>query len=170
MKRYAFTFLVLATFFQVVSAQDDKAKRPSPPAVAEGTIDGVKVKVDYSTPSAKGRKMLGGIEPYGKVWRTGANETTSIEFSSPVKIEGQEVPAGKYALFTIPGNDEWVIIINKTIKWGAFSYNQAEDVIRATVKPGKTTSFQEKFNITVEKDKVVLKWENTQVGFRVGKG
>jgi hypothetical protein len=111
--------------------------------------------------------MLGGVEAYGKVWRTGANETTSIEFSAPVKIEGQEVPAGKYALFTIPGSDEWVIIINKTIKWGAFTYKQDEDVIRANVKSGKTSNFQETLSIAVVKNEVVLKWENTQVAFHV---
>ena len=80
--------MLLAVVAITVQAQD-KSKRPSPPATAEGTINGVKVKIDYSQPSAKGRKMLGGIEPFGKVWRTGANETTSIEFSGPVKTCGR---------------------------------------------------------------------------------
>jgi Protein of unknown function (DUF2911) len=148
-------------------AQEDKSKRPSPPAVAEGTIDGVKVKIDYSTPSAKGRKMLGGIEPYGTVWRTGANETTTIEFSGPVQIEGKELAKGKYALFTIPGETDWTIIFNKTIKWGAFSYKQDEDVLRVNVKSSKAAAFQEKFLIEVKKNHVVLKWENTEVAFGV---
>lgn len=148
-------------------AQDDKSKRPSPPAVAEGTIDGVKVRIDYSAPSARGRKMLGGNEKYGEVWRTGANETTSFEVDKNVTIEGVALAKGKYALFTIPGENEWVIIINKTIKWGAYSYDQKDDVLRVKVKPGKTASFVETFNISIEKDQVVLKWENTQVAFKV---
>jgi hypothetical protein len=158
--------MLLAIVAITVQAQD-KSKRPSPPATAEGTIGGVKIKIDYSQPSAKGRKMIGGIEPYGKVWRTGANETTSIEFSGPVKIEGKDVPKGKYGLYTIPGEAEWTIIINKDIKWGAFDYTDKSDVIRVNVKPTKTASFVETFVISVDKDQVTLKWENTQVAFKV---
>jgi Protein of unknown function (DUF2911) len=169
MKRSITMFLLLFVAVFATVAQEDKSKRPSPPATAEGTIDGVKIKVDYSAPSAKGRKMLGGIEPFGKVWRTGANETTTIEFSAPVKIEGKDVPAGKYGLFTIPGETEWVVIINKGIKWGAYTYKQDEDVVRVTVKPTKTASFVETFNIAVEKDQVTMKWENTQASFKIKK-
>ena len=165
---FSLLFAVLVTTFAF--GQEDKSKRPSPPASAEGTIDGVKVKVDYSAPSAKGRKMLGGVEQYGKVWRTGANETTSIEFSGPVKIEGKDLAAGKYALFTIPGEKEWTIIFNKTIKWGAFSYKEEEDVLRVKVAASSASAFQEKFNISVEKNKVVLRWENTEVAFGVKGG
>lgn len=141
----------------------------SPAATAEGTINGVKVKIEYSSPSARGRKIMGGLVPFGQVWRTGANATTSIELSSAAKIEGKELAAGKYALFTIPGENEWVIIINKTIKWGAFSYSEGDDVLRVNVKPSKTSAFVEAFNIAVEKNEVVMKWENTQVAFKVSK-
>jgi len=118
MKRSLSIIMLMFAASVVVLAQDneDKSKRPSPPAVAEGTIDGVKVKIDYSKPSVKGRKIFGGLEKYGDVWRTGANETTTIEFSAPVKIEGQNVAAGKYSLFTIPGENEWTIIINSDEK------------------------------------------------------
>jgi Protein of unknown function (DUF2911) len=166
---------MLASIFAISAlAQDakpeDKTKRPSPPAMAEGKIKGVTVKVDYSAPSAKGRKMLGGIEPFGTVWRTGANESTIIEFSGPVKIGGKNVAAGKYALFTIPGEKEWVIIINTGIKWGAYDYKESEDIARVTVPAEKAPAFVETFKIEVVKNKVVLKWENTQVGFKVAKG
>lgn len=163
-----FSLLVVLAFFSVAAIAQDK-KMPSPPAKAEGTIDGIAVTIDYHQPSAKGRKMLGGINPYGEVWRTGANATTSVEFSGPVKIEGKELAAGKYGLFTIPGENEWVIIFNKTIKWGAYSYNKDEDVLRVTVKPGKTPSFVETFTISVEKNNIVLNWENTSVSFKVSK-
>lgn len=170
MKKQILYLLPLLVFVFATSGFAQDKKMPSPPAKAEGTIDGVKVTIDYHQPSAKGRKMLGGINPYGEVWRTGANNTTSIEFSAPVKIEGKALPAGKYALFTIPGEQEWVIIINKTIDWGAYKYKKEDDVLRVNVKPGKTDSFVETFNIAVEKDKVVLKWENTSVAFKITKG
>jgi len=170
MKRNLFlsTFILALVMAYCARAQDNKM--PSPPGTAEGTIAGIKVKIEYHQPSARGRKMLGGHEPYGTVWRTGANETTSIEFSGPVKIDGKDVDKGKYALFTIPGENEWTIIINKTIKWGAFDYKQSEDVARVAVKPAKTESFVETFNIAIVKDQVVLKWENTLVAFRISKG
>ncbi|QOI97657.1 MAG: DUF2911 domain-containing protein [Flammeovirgaceae bacterium] len=165
-----FTAFVAALTF--VAAAQDKSKRPSPPAVAEGTIDGVKVKVDYSQPGAKGRKVMGGLVPYGEVWRTGANEATVIEFDKNVKIEGQALAAGKYTLFTIPGENEWTIIFNKkTGQWGAYDYakNKDQDALQVKVKSGKT-NFTELFTISVDKDVVTLKWENTAVSFKVSKG
>jgi len=148
--------------------KEDKSKRPSPPAKAEGVADGARIVIDYSKPSAKGRKMLGGIEPFGKVWRTGANEATTFAVDKNVKIEGKELPKGKYSLFTIPGENEWTIIFNKTVEqWGAYEYKEAEDALRITVKPGKTDKFVETFFISVEGNKVVLRWENTQVAFAV---
>ena len=148
--------------------KDDKSKRPSPPAKTEGVADGAKLVIDYSKPSAKGRKMLGGIEPFGNVWRTGANEATTFEVDRTVKIEGKELPKGKYALFTIPGENEWTIIFNKTSEqWGAYDYKEADDALRVTVKAGKTDKFVETFDIAIEGKKVILRWENTQVAFSV---
>ena len=91
------TLMIASALTMGVFAQE---KMASPPASSEGTIDGVKIKVDYHQPSARGRKIMGSLVPYGAVWRTGANETTTIEFSGPVKIEGKDLPKGKYALFT----------------------------------------------------------------------
>src|SRR5882672_5711632 len=154
---------VLVAFLSV--AQDKKM--PSPPAAAEGKSGAVTVKIDYHQPSAKGRKIMGSLVPFGEVWRTGANETTTIEFDVPVKIEGKDVAKGKYSLFTIPGENEWTVIINKGIKWGAYTYKEGEDVLRVKVKPGKASSFQEKFVIVMDKKEVVLKWENTDVKFAI---
>lgn len=162
---------MLAMFAIALSSSVWAQNKPaSPPAKAQGTIDGVAVTIDYHQPSAKGRKIMGGLVPYGEVWRTGANNSTSIEFSQNVKIEGKALPKGKYGLYTLPGENEWVIIINKTIDWGAYKYKQEDDVLRVTVKPTKTDSFVETFTITVEKDNVLLKWENTAVAFKVTKG
>ncbi len=171
MKRISLLTALLIVLTVSVFAQD-KSKRPSPPAVAEGTIDGVKVKIDYSQPGAKGRKVMGGLVPYGEVWRTGANEATVIEFDKNVKIEGQALAAGKYTLFTIPAENEWAIIFNSKIgQWGAYDYtkNKDKDVLKVTVKPAKA-DFTEAFTITVDKDAVTLKWENTVVAFKITKG
>lgn len=160
--------LTIAAVFVSFAAIAQKPM-PSPPAKAEGMIDGIKVTIDYHQPSAKGRKIMGGLVPYGEVWRTGANATTSIEFSTDAKLEGKPLPKGKYALFTIAGENEWTIIINKTIKWGHFSYSEADDVLRVKVKPGKTADFVETFTIAVEGKKVVMSWENTKVAFGISK-
>lgn len=142
-------------------------KYTSPPAKAEGKSGASSITIDYCQPSAHGRKMIGGTESFGKVWRTGANKSTSITFSTAVKIEGKDLAAGTYALFTIPGENEWTIIINKSIEWGAYSYKEADDVLRVKVKPSKTESFVETFNISIANDQIILKWENTQVAFAV---
>jgi hypothetical protein len=164
----AFSALALITNATLAQDKEDKSKRPSPPAKAEGTIDGAKVVIDYSSPSAKGRKIFGGLEAYGKVWRTGANEATTFEVDKNVKIEGKDLPKGKYGLFTIPGETEWTIIFNKTAnQWGAYDYKEADDVLRVKVKAGKTKNLVEKFNIAIEGNKVVLRWENTEVAFAV---
>lgn len=162
----ALTLFAVILFTNLVAQE----KPASPPAKAEGTIDGVKVTVDYHQPSAKGRKIMGGLVPYGEVWRTGANATTSIEFSGNVKLEGQALAKGKYGLFTIPGENEWTIIINKQADGSPYDYSDAKDAIRVKVKPAKTSGFVETFTITTEKNQVVLKWENTQVAFKITKG
>jgi hypothetical protein len=166
MKKSSITFFVLIFCSVVAFGQ----KMASPPAKVTGNADGVEVKIDYHQPSAKGRKIMGGLVPYGEVWRTGANATTSIEFGANVKIEGQALAKGKYGLYSIPGENEWVIIINKDVKWGAYDYTDKNDVLRVKVKPSKTSAFVETFTISVEGNKVVLKWENTQVAFMIGKG
>jgi Protein of unknown function (DUF2911) len=164
-KSYFLALLAIVVFS--ATAQDDKKKMPSPPAKAEGKSGAATITIDYHQPSAKGRKMLGGINPYGEVWRTGANKTTTLTVSAPVKIEGQDLAAGTYGLYTIPGENEWTIIINKGIEWGAYTYKQSDDVLRVKVKASKTDAFVETFNISVQGDQVILKWENSQVAFSV---
>jgi Protein of unknown function (DUF2911) len=158
-KSYLLAIAALCTF--VAHAQK------SPPATVQGKGGAASITIKYSQPSAKGRKIMGDLVPYGKVWRTGADNSTSIVVSGPVKVEGKDLAAGTYALFTIPGENEWTIIFNKTIAWGHFSYKQEDDVLRVNVKPSKTDSFVETFNISIVNDQVILKWENTQVAFSV---
>jgi hypothetical protein len=167
-----FLFLIASSVMLVASAQGgDKSTRPSPPATDKETLsNGAVVSVEYSQPSIKGRTIGKDLEPMnGKIWRTGANEATVFEVSKAVKVEGKDLPAGKYALFTIAGDDEWTIIFNKTWKqWGAFNYKEADDALRVKVKPGKTKEFVEKMTIDVAKNgKVTLSWGNVQVDFKV---
>jgi hypothetical protein len=161
--------LVLAAIGSESFAQGQGQKMKSPAATATGTVDGVNITITYSQPAVRGRKVMGDLVPYGKVWRTGANATTSIEFSDAVKIDGKAVAKGKYGLYTIPGKDEWTIMINKDIKWGSDEYTEKQDVVRVKSKPVKTAALVESFTIAVEKNLVVMRWENTEVSFKVSK-
>src|ERR1700675_3642107 len=103
----------------LIWAQDDKSKRPSPPATATGKVMGATITINYSSPAVKGRKIWGGLVPYDKVWRTGANEATIFETSKDIKIGGKTLKAGKYSLYTKPGEKEWQVIFNsQTGQWG----------------------------------------------------
>lgn len=159
------------TFTLQACAQEDKSKRPSPPATTTVTTNkGVTITIDYSQPALKGRIIGKDVEPMaGKVWRTGANEATVFTIDKDVTVEGKMLPAGKYGLFTISGDKEWTIIFNKTSKqWGAFNYKQADDALRVTVKPGTSSTPMERFTITADKSgKVSLWWGNFDVDFHV---
>lgn len=166
LKESLFTLLALILIATVSSAQG----KPSPPAKVEGIISGVEIVIDYHQPSAKGREVMGGLVPFDKVWRTGANDATTIEISEAIKVEGKKLSAGKYALFTIPGKDKWTIIFNTNHKqWGAYDYDKTKDALRVTVKPSKTDDFIETFNIQVTDGAVEMKWENTLVKFNISK-
>ena len=168
MRKITAFVLAIAALIVVQQANAQNSKPLSPKETVEATIDGVKTKIVYCRPSAKGRKIMGSLVPYGDIWRTGANEATSIEFDKPVKIEGKDLPAGKYALFTVPNEKEWTIVINKNYdQMGAYNYSADQDVLRVNVKPTATDKFVEMFTISTGKDKVNLEWENTRVEFKV---
>lgn len=164
-------FAVTAMILQVsvLNAQDDKSKRPSPPAQAKATIGKTDITIDYSQPAVKGREIGVELAPYGKVWRTGANEATTFEVSTDVKVEGEELKAGKYGFFTIPGENEWIIIFNSVPdQWGSFNYDKSKDVLRVSVKPDKTSDSTERFTISIkDSGQVVMKWGKHQVNFEV---
>ncbi|MBE7177051.1 MAG: DUF2911 domain-containing protein [Mucilaginibacter polytrichastri] len=178
MKKFLMMALMLAattTAFKA-SAQmgdDEKSKRPSPPMTAKETLaGGASVTIDYGAPSLKGRVMGKDIEPKeGQVWRAGANEATTIEFSKDVKVEGKALPAGKYAFFTIKNGAEWTLIFNKEWKtWGAYDYekkNKDKDALQVKVKEGKGAE-TEQLKYTIAKNgKVTLNWGTTAVSFTV---
>jgi hypothetical protein len=123
---------------------------PSPLSTLKQRVGTTDIEIEYSRPGVKGRKIFGDLVPFGEVWRTGANASTKISFSNPVKFEGTEAPAGKYALYTIPGEKEWTVIIYKdTSLGGAFGYKQADDFARIKVNPTKLSEPVETFTIDV---------------------
>lgn len=142
---------------------------PSPRREAKGSIDGVNIFVDYGSPGVKGRKIWGGLEKFGKVWRAGANETTSISFDKNVLINNQPLDSGKYALFIIPNkDDDWVVVINRDWdEWGAFSYDQAQDVLRLKVTPDWQNTVQERLKYSVDEDNLVFAWEKAKLKMEV---
>ena len=161
-------FFSMSLLLVFAASAQDKSNRKSPPAQVSKKIGDVTVTVDFSKPSKRGREVFGKLVKYGEVWRTGANESTWIEFSGDVEVEGKKVSAGKYGLFTVPGESEWVIILNKTWdKWGAFSYKESDDVLRVNVKSQKTEA-TEVFDIQIDDDgNVSLAWDETMVSFAV---
>lgn len=171
-------FLLFISAFIVFSVQDTYSQqknekvRISPKASVSQTVGFTDVTISYSRPGVKGRKIWGGLVPYDKVWRAGANEATKITFSTDVNIEGKNLPAGSYGFFAIPGRNEWTLIFNKVAdQWGAFEYNEAEDALRITVKPEKA-NFTEwlRYGFTRTSDNtatVNLIWENLKVPFKL---
>lgn len=166
------TMLVLAIAAALTTdlqAQGLKMPQPSTAQTITQNFGLGKITLNYSRPNVKGRKIFGAMEPYGTVWRTGANSATVISFTEPVKIEGKELPAGDYGLFTIPGKDEWTVIFNKGAKqWGAYEYKEAEDVLRVKVKAIKLKDKVETFtmqfaNVLPTTAQLQLMWENTAV-------
>jgi hypothetical protein len=130
------------------------------------------ITINYHRPLIKGRKVWGGLVPYGQVWRAGANENTIIEFSDPVTVEGKPLAKGVYGLHMIPGQDEWTVIFSKNSSaWGSFTYNQAEDALRVTVKPQpaemKEALAYEVDNVGPNSAVVSMRWEKIAVPFKV---
>ncbi len=152
----------------LLAGRGDDADRASKNGKTEGTIDGVNVSLEYGRPNVKERKIWGGLVPYGKVWRTGANEATTISFSADITIGGgRTLVEGTYGLFTIPDESSWVFIFNETAdQWGAFSYDAGEDALRVSAKP-KAAEHVESMEFVIEGSSVVLRWEKLAVGFEV---
>ncbi|HTQ78663.1 MAG TPA: DUF2911 domain-containing protein [Thermoanaerobaculia bacterium] len=178
MKRLSFALRgigLLPLLFQltaVASAQQIDFPRPSPDASISQTIGLTEITLHYSRPGVKGRKIWGGVVPFGQVWRTGANENTTIRFTTAAKVEGHEVPAGLYGVQTIPTDGEWTLILTKdNDKLGAFSYKPENDVLRVQLKP-QPAELQERMgfeftDLTDTSAKVVLRWEKLAVPFTI---
>lgn len=171
------TLLVLCFAFGFGLQAQIKTPAPSPKCEIKQVIGLGDFNVEYSRPSAKGRPIFAadGLVPYGSLWRTGANASTKVSFSSDVMIDGREVPAGKYALYTIPNADSWTIVFHKNLEhWGVGgkAYKETEDQLRLNVKPKRTSGTVETFtidfaNITSNSCHLVISWENTMVAIPI---
>lgn len=161
-------FLVPAVLLAFTIAAGAQGSRPSPATSASCDLGGGKtIKTDYSSPRMKGRKIYGDLVPYGKVWRTGANEATTFVTSADVKVGGKDVPAGSYTLFTIPNADKWTLIINKkTGEWGIPYKYEGDELARVDLKVSKLPSAVENFTISYEKSgsgcTLNIDWDNTR--------
>ena len=165
------TLLFAAGLCQAQSALLDLPRKSQNAQVTQ-TIGITNVTVKYSRPLVNGRKVWGGLVPYGEVWRAGANENTTITFSDPVSIEGKPLDKGTYGLFMIPKEDQWTVIFSKTATaWGAFTYKPEEDVLRVTVKPA-ASDFHDALlynfdQLTPDSALVTLRWDKLAVPFKV---
>ena len=184
MKKFALIAAVLFAVATLAPAQmsmsQDKSKRPSPPASAECKFsDGKTIKVDYSSPRAKGRKIFGeasdkALVPYGEIWRTGANEATTFVTGANLTVGGKAVPAGSYTIFTVPKADAWWLVISKkTGEWGTEYPGEKEDLARVPMSVSKTTAPVENFTIAFDqggsKCTLRMEWENTRASVEITK-
>lgn len=161
--------LVLLLASVVSSAQDAVKPRPSPLAIVSSRYKDAYIKITYSQPHKRGRSIFGGLVPYGQVWRTGANEATELTVTKDIKINGADLKAGSYSLYTIPEKDKWTIILNRDLgMWGAYNYNVKMDVMRFEVPVVPVTEFvYEAFTILIDprnnRADLVLAWDRTKV-------
>jgi hypothetical protein len=145
---------------------------PSPPAKASVELNGKQVTIDYNTPSMRGRKIFGGLVPYDKVWRTGANPATTLKTETDLKIGTATVPAGTYTLYTLPSETTWKLIINKqTGQWGTV-YNESQDLARVDMQKDTLPQSQEKMSISFEntqgnQTQLHVRWDTTDVSVPV---
>ena len=174
MKTRILSLLTLFIIFSFkVFSQDLILPLASPKATVSQTIGLTQVSVNYHTPSVRGREVWGNLVPYGKIWRTGANEATLVSFSDDVVVQGEKLPAGTYSLFTIPEtHDNWTIIFNKNPnQWGAFDYKESEDVLRVPVQ-AIPAEFHETFffsftNIKPTSGELNINWEKVRIPIKI---
>lgn len=184
MKKFVLIAVAVFAVATLASAQmgdsKDKAKPLSPPASAECKFsDGKTIKMDYSSPRAKGRKIFGeasekALVPYGEIWRTGANSATTFVSDTNLMVGGKAVPAGNYTIFTVPKADEWWLVISKkTGEWGTDYPGEKEDLARVPMKASRTTAPVENFTIAFDqggsKCTLRMEWENTRASVDITK-
>ncbi len=164
-------FVALCAFAMTAQAQGEILSPPASPAECK-FADGKTVHVDYSSPRMRGRKIFGGLVPYGEPWRAGANEATTFVINTNVTVGGKAVPAGSYTLFTLPTADNWLLIISKkTGEWGIPYPGDSFDFARIPMKLSKLSSPLENFTISFDQSGAVctmnLEWETTKASIAI---
>jgi hypothetical protein len=171
-----FSLIMIALMFtSIARAQqaEDKSKRPSPPATATGKVGDATISIDYSSPSVKGRKIFGGLLPYGTLWRAGANEATIFQTDKDLKIAGKTLPAGKYSFFATPGKKKWDIFFNsETGQWGdkkggAANMDSTKIVLTFSVRAKKLSLLQERLQYDVSAKGFGFRWEYSDIFIKV---
>lgn len=162
--------LALVSVSAIAQERGNKEARVSPNASVSQTIGTTEITITYGRPSINDRNIFGGLVKYDQVWRTGANESTAITFSDDVMIEGEEVKAGTYSLYSVPGENEWTIIINSKLSWGT-QYDPGKDVLRTKAKPEKGRKVEQFMiyfeDVTDSSAECVLHWDTTKVPFTI---
>lgn len=147
-----------------------EADLPSPRKEMQGHINDIKLKINYGSPSVKGREIWGALVPYDQVWRMGANEATRFTVNQAIFVNGKELAPGTYGLFCMPSKDKWQIIFNKTAdQWGAYEYDETQDALRVETSIDTSETAVETMDFLIEKNKVVLVWETVQIPFVISK-
>lgn len=172
---YTMTVAVALLLSSTASYAQERANneiRQSPNASVTQTIGTTKVSINYGRPAVQERQIFGSLVPFEEVWRTGANEATTISFSDNVRIEGQPLKEGTYGLFTIPGEEGWTVIFNNVAtQWGAFDYTSEEDALRVKVEPEKAVPMEQMMfyfeDVTANSATVYLHWDEVKVPFTV---
>jgi len=149
---------MLAIGMMLISLVSNAQEKASPAKTAEGTVNGAKISINYSSPAVKGRTIWGDLVPYGKVWRAGANEATTFETNKDIKVQGKDLPAGKYTFFIIPGEEQSTFIFNsETGQWGT-NYDESKDVLRVQVQSQESSTFEERLVYEVNKTGFEVRW------------
>lgn len=163
--KHILTLVVLSSSF--MSCVGEQRERPSPLRSDSTTFNSGIVKIEYSSPAVNEREIWGELIPYGRMWRTGANDASYISTSIPIKVNGVALDSGAYAIFTIPDEDRWEVILNeKWNQWGTYQYDSTLNVAQFVVKPYKTKEFSERMKFYFENDSLKFQWEN--LGFSLG--
>ena len=168
----AFAFTATVAALTLPATAEERSPQVSPYSQITQRVGLSDVTITFSRPGVKGRKIWGELVPMGKIWRTGANQATTIKFEEDVLVEGKPVAAGTYALFTVPGEKTWSLILNKDAKqWGAYTHRDADDVVKVDVTPRAAASPEEwmtfRFSdLSIDGATIVLSWEKVEVPFR----
>jgi len=164
-KKLIALFLISTFTLNFTLAQKNRA---SPKESTKGKIDQLDVTIVYGSPSVKGRVIWGELVPFDKIWRAGANEATTFEFSKDVEIENKKLPAGKYSFFIIPNMEKSTLIFNNDAnQWGAYKYHTDKDQLRVDVKPSISSDQIEKLVYEIDQSNILLKWSNWVISFDV---
>ena len=159
---------ILLIFIATTNVAVGQKAKASPRESVTGKINAATITIDYGSPSVKGRKIWGGLVPFDKIWRAGANEATTFKTDKDIIVNGGELPAGKYSLFIIPNEKECIVIFNKKAdQWGAYNYNQELDQLKVGVLPNKKSNSTEKLIFLVNNSAISLLWDNWEIALEI---